>query len=102
MQNAILHGTFPHQTGVTQRSISYNDWCSAHFVVEYVVVAHLDDGISASVVTESNGHHHLAWVEFGILGGDKAGCLNRMKHPLKVVQAGHNSGAGSEEHPQSQ
>lgn len=69
MEHAILHRTFPHQTGVTKRSIRDDDWYSGQLVVKHMVIRHLDDRVGTSVIAEMNRHDHLAGIELGILRG---------------------------------
>src|ERR1700704_3470136 len=48
---------FPHQTGVTERSISGDDRSAAHRVLHEMMVSHQAHRISRSLAVAFNRHH---------------------------------------------
>lgn len=49
MKHASLYSCFPHQTGVTERSIGGNDRSASHRVLDQMVVGHQANWISHSL-----------------------------------------------------
>src|SRR6202034_4748593 len=47
VQGSPVHRSRPHQTGVTERSISDDDRHATNHIIENVMVGHLADGIGA-------------------------------------------------------
>ena len=58
MEYAAVYSCFPHQTGVTERSISGHDRSATHRVLDQMVISHQPDRISnrLSLVLDSQQH----------------------------------------------
>ena len=61
----------PHQTGVTERSISGDDGGFTHDVVDDVVVRHAADRVRARFVINHHGDDFLVPIELRFRGGGK-------------------------------
>src|SRR5215213_10789888 len=62
VQHAPIDCRFPHQTGVTERSISRDDGRAADRVLYDVVITHEPDRISNKLVTNRDRHHPIVIV----------------------------------------
>src|SRR6202140_5224266 len=98
MQDSAVYGSRPHQTGVTERSIGDGHRDVRDDVVQYVVVGHFTDWISAGVGTVADGKNHLSLVELARGSGFELRSVHRMEHPLEIVETGHDCGETDQHH----
>jgi|SRR5215471_1409544 len=90
MQVPPVHSSFPHQTGVTERSISSRDRHSTDDIIEDVVIGHRANRVSAGIGSDTNRYYHLRWIELGLADGFESCSGHWMKHPLEIVDARHD------------
>src|SRR2546425_11952623 len=86
MEHASVYSCFPHQTGVTERSISGNDRSTTHRVLDQMVISHQANWISnrISMVFDSQQHIGISYkICFAYLRIGRV--AQRVEHPLEVV-----------------
>ena len=59
VQLATIYFSFPHQTGVTERSIGRNYGDPAHRVMQNVMIGHLPERVSGGLAIEINSQHEV-------------------------------------------
>src|SRR5690349_18437662 len=59
VQHLSVHCCLPHQTGVTERSISSDDRCAPNDVLHHVMIGHEPHGISNCFAIVLNSEHHV-------------------------------------------
>ena len=59
MQHASVNCCFPHQTGVTERSIGCTKWGAADRVLHEMVISHQSYRISNGLVVDLDREHHV-------------------------------------------
>ncbi len=100
MQGFPVYRSRPHQTGVTERSISDDDRHAADHIIENVMVSHLADGIGARIPAKADGHNHFLGVKLALGLRDELRARDGMKHPFEIIEARHNRGESNDEHRQ--
>src|SRR2546430_642672 len=85
VQHAPRNGCLPHQTGVTERSISRDNRCTSNHILDEMMISHQPNRISYSFAVTVDGEHHV-----GICDERRVGsfCISRMRqwieHPLEM------------------
>src|SRR5258708_4893443 len=97
MKFSSVQGSLPHQTGVTERSITDGDGHACDHVIKHVMIGHLADGKGAGLVAQANREDHFFRVELagGLREELRAG--DGMEHPLEIVEARHDGGESHEQ-----
>ena len=72
LRAATCIGRFPHQTGVTERSVGDKDGYAANRVLHHMVISNLTHRVGCGISVQLDGHHHITV-------GDKAGIINLRK-----------------------
>src|SRR5215510_2092827 len=86
MQQASVNCRFPHQTGVTKRSISSTERRAADGVLHDMVIGHQAHRIGNGFVLNLNREHHVCIPDkVGAVCFDVGAAVKRIKHPLEMV-----------------
>src|SRR4026208_1700376 len=76
----------PHQTGVTERSISSDYRSASHHVMHQVMVSHLTDRIGHRLTIALHGHHNVSvGYEFSLARLCVVCVSKRIKHPFEMI-----------------
>ena len=59
MEHSPVYSCFPHQTGVTERSISGNQRSASNGVLNHMVVSHQSNRVSNSLSLVIDCQHHI-------------------------------------------
>src|SRR6266849_7182906 len=70
MEHSPVYSCFPHQTGVTERSISGNQRSTSHGVLNHMMVGHQANRISNGFALVLDRQHHI-----GIRHESSVACL---------------------------
>ena len=65
VQHPSVYSCFPHQTGVTERSISGHQRCAAHRILDHVVIGHQAYRISHRLSMVLDRQHHVGIIHEG-------------------------------------
>ncbi len=74
VEDAAVYSCFPHQTGVTERSISGHQGRATDGVLHHMVVSHQPDWISNRLSLILDRYHHI-----GIANKSSFTCLNVLR-----------------------
>src|SRR6266508_4609003 len=80
------YGRFPHQTGVTERSISGDYRSAADNVLNKMVVSHQANRISRCLAVACYRHYYVRVIDECRLARLCVSCVReRTKHPLEMI-----------------
>src|SRR6185295_10581993 len=86
MKLPSVYRRLPHQTGVTECSISRHNRRPSHSVLNEMVISHLSNRISGGLAVAVDGHHDVGVADKGgFVCFHVTGVGERIEHPLEMV-----------------
>ena len=88
VKNLAAYCRFPHQTGVTERSISRHDRSATDRVLHQVMIGHQSHRIGDGLAVVLNRQHHVTVGDKGGLASFRVGGTGeRVEHPFEMILA---------------